>query len=126
MNVGSTETGPVRTGLPAVEAVSGWRRGRSTVRVVKPRTRLKDHREGPQLMVEAGQGWNVLETYTLIKKNDYAFKPIGTRHGQEILNVNVTSRDTTTILIKYPKAEHSIIGEIKVQELTEKEFLQLF
>ena len=66
MNVGSAETRPLRTGLPAVEVVSAWRRGRSTVNVGELRTRSDDepgHREGPQLTVEAVEQRNVLETY---------------------------------------------------------------
>jgi hypothetical protein len=55
MNVGSVETGLLKTGLPAVDEVSTWRRGRSTGRVGKPRTRSNDQREGPQLTVEAGE-----------------------------------------------------------------------
>jgi hypothetical protein len=66
VNVGSAETCPLRTGLPAVEAVSAWRRGCSTLSVGELRTRLGEklsHREGPQLTVEAGDQRNVLETY---------------------------------------------------------------
>ena len=53
VNVGSAEIGPLRTGLPAVEVISVWRRGHSTVSVGKPRTWSPDQWEGPQLMVEA-------------------------------------------------------------------------
>ena len=66
MNVGSAGTRPLGTGLPAVEVVSAWRRGRSTVSAGEPRTRSGDepgHREGPQLMVEAVEQRNVLEMY---------------------------------------------------------------
>ena len=66
MNVGSAGTRPLGTGLPAVEVVSAWRRGRSTGSVGKPRTRSGDepgHREGPQLTVEAVEQRNVLEMY---------------------------------------------------------------
>jgi hypothetical protein len=41
VNVGSAETRPLGTGPPAVEVVSAWRRGRSSVSVGKPRTRLE-------------------------------------------------------------------------------------
>ncbi len=65
MNVGSVVARLGKTGLPAVEVVTTWRRGRSTGSVGKPRTRLVlgsqtnpnepgSRREGPQLMVEAG------------------------------------------------------------------------
>jgi hypothetical protein len=66
VNVGSAEIRPLGTGLPAVEVVSAWRRGRSTVSAGEPRTRSGDepgHREGPQLTVEAVEQRNVLETY---------------------------------------------------------------
>jgi hypothetical protein len=56
VNVGSAGTRPLGTGLPAVEVVSAWRRGRSTVSAGEPRTRSGDepsHRESPQLTVEA-------------------------------------------------------------------------
>jgi len=41
VNVGSAEIRPLGTGPPAVEVVSAWRRGRSSVSVGKPRTRLE-------------------------------------------------------------------------------------
>jgi hypothetical protein len=66
VNVGSAETRPLGTGLPAVEVVSAWRRGHTTVSVGKPRARSGnelDHREGPQLTVEAVEQRNILEMY---------------------------------------------------------------
>jgi hypothetical protein len=63
VNVGSAEARPLGTGLPAVEVVSAWQRGRSIGSAGEPRARSGDepgHREGPQLTVEAVGQMNII------------------------------------------------------------------
>jgi hypothetical protein len=73
VNVGSAETRPLGTGLPAVEVVSAWRRGRSSVSVGKPRTRPEMNQvvaKAPSWrskQVSGGMSWICMDAISLTR-----------------------------------------------------------